>query len=103
MTAPNMRQWPGASERGALDALRMLTAEQKKQTLLAPCIPLRFLLQPETREPLRHQMKEVSDSARFHRLHDLFWTMRDVEVVALLSEDEQRVLASFTRIFQSLP
>jgi hypothetical protein len=81
----------------------MLTAEQKRQALLAPCIALRFLLQPETREASRRQMRGISDSAVFYRLHSLVWTLREADVVAILTQDGQTVLAEFTRVFDSLP
>ena len=81
----------------------MLTVEQKKQALLAPCIPLRFLLKPETRETSRRQMRGISESAVFYRLHSLFWTLREADAVALLNQDAKTVLVAFTRVFDSLP
>jgi hypothetical protein len=86
-----------------LDGSRMLTAEQKKQALLAPCTPLRFLIQPETRDASRRQMRGFSDSAVFYRLHSLFWTLREADAVALLSQKSQTVLVAFTRAFDELP
>ena len=72
-------------------------------TLLAPCLPLAFLVRPERRAQKPTGMESFSESACFHRLHDLFWTFRDAPAVALLSDDERSVLAEFTRVFESLP
>lgn len=71
-------------------------------TLLAPCLPLRFLVRPERRAKKPSGMEGFSESACFHRLFDLFWTFRDVPAVALLSDEERSVLAEFTRVFESL-
>jgi hypothetical protein len=81
----------------------MHTLEQKKQMVLAPCLPLRFLVQAGSREVSRRQMPGMSDSAVFHRLHSLLWTLREPEAIELLSENEQEILARFTRVFESLP
>jgi hypothetical protein len=81
----------------------MLTDDLKRTALLAPCLPLRFLVKPETRETSRHQMRGFSDSAVFYRLHDLFWTLREADALALLSDDERLVVNEFDRLFDSLP
>lgn len=80
----------------------MLTEEQK-MTLLAPCLPLDFLVRPERHARKPTGMESFSESACFHRLHDLFWTFRDAPAVALLSDEERSMLAEFTRAFDSLP
>jgi hypothetical protein len=81
----------------------MLTPDQQKTALLAPCLPLSFLVRPERRAKKPTGMESFSESACFHRLHNLFWTLNDAEAVALLSDDEQAALAEFSRVFESLP
>ena len=81
----------------------MLTAEEQKMTLLAPCLPLAFLVRADRRAQKPTGMESFSDSACFHRWHALFWTFRDASAVALLSDPERAVLAEFTRVFESLP
>ncbi len=48
------------------------------------------------------EMVGFSDSAIFHRWMDLLWTLREPEVVALLSPEEKRYLAEFNAAFESL-
>jgi hypothetical protein len=81
----------------------MLTPNQQKTALLAPCLPLSFLVRPEPRAKKPTGMESFSESACFHRLHNLFWTLNDAEAVALLSDDERAALAEFSRVFESLP
>jgi hypothetical protein len=81
----------------------MLTDGMKQQALLAPRLPLRFLTKPETRATSRHQMQGFSDSAIFYRLHDLFWTLREADALALLNDEEQLVVRDFDRLFDSMP
>jgi hypothetical protein len=81
----------------------MLTPEEQKMALLAPCLPLAFLVRPERRAQKPTGMEGFSESACFHRLHDLFWTLREAPVFALLSDEERTVLAEFTRVFEMLP
>ena len=80
----------------------MFTDDMKQQSLLAPCLPLRFLIKPETRATSCHRMDGFSDSAIFYRLHDLFWTLREENVLALLSDDERLVLREFDLLFESM-
>jgi hypothetical protein len=80
----------------------MLTPDQQKSALLAPCLPLSFLVRPAGRDKSLNGMEGFSDSACFHRLHDLFWTLRDAEAAALLNAEERAAAAEFNRIFQSL-
>src|SRR5262245_25113836 len=80
-----------------------LTSEQKRSALLGPCFPLRFLVRPECRAGPREQMKGFSDSAIFHRWMDLFWTLREPEVVARLTLEEKGHLEEFNATFESLP
>ena len=81
----------------------MLTGDMKRQALSAPSIALRFLIEPESRVGSRLQMRGLSDSAVFYRLHDLFWTLHEADALALLSDDERRVVSEFGLIFDSLP
>jgi hypothetical protein len=81
----------------------MVTADQKQTALVAPCMPLGFLLRSENRTVPREQMAGFSDSAIFHRWMDLLWTLREPEVVALLNPEEKRNLAQFHAVFESLP
>jgi hypothetical protein len=81
----------------------MLTTEQQKIALSAPLLPLRFLLLPEHRANKPSGMESFSESACFHRLYDLLWTLREKDVVAILSDEERAALADFTRVFESLP
>jgi hypothetical protein len=80
----------------------MLTSDQKQTALVAPCIPLGFLVRPENRTVPREQMVGFSDPAIFHRLMDLLWTLREPEVVALLHPEEMGYLAEFHAVFESL-
>jgi hypothetical protein len=48
-------------------------------------------------------MESFSESAAFHRLHDLLWTLGEPEVVELLTDEEKSALAAFNRVFASLP
>jgi len=81
----------------------MLTSEQKRAALLGPCFPSRFLVRPESRTAPRQQMEGFSDSAIFHRWMDLFWTLREPKVVALLTPEEKGYLSEFNAVFESLP
>jgi hypothetical protein len=81
----------------------MLTHNQRETALVAPCLPLKFLVRPERRAKKPSGMESFSESACFFRLHDLLWTLRDAEAVALLSDDERAALEEFNRAFQSLP
>jgi hypothetical protein len=81
---------------------QMLTAERQKQAFLAPCLPLRFLLEPDTRDVNRSQMTGLRDSAVFFRLWDLFDTLREPEVLAALTADERAVVAKFHTLMESL-
>lgn len=80
----------------------MLTTEQKRAVFLAPCNPLRFLVSPAPR-PKQAGMDAFSDSAYFHRMHDLLWTFREPSVLEMLTRDEQVTLAEFNRAFSALP
>jgi hypothetical protein len=80
----------------------MLTSNQKQTALVAPCIPLGFLVRAENRTVAREQMVGFSDPAIFHRLTDLFWTLREPAVIALLEPEEMGYLAEFHIVFESL-
>lgn len=79
-----------------------LTSDQQEMALNGPCFPLRFLVRPETRKVPREDMVGFSDAAIFHRWMDLFWTLREPEVVALLSVEEKAYLAEFNAVFEHL-
>jgi hypothetical protein len=81
----------------------MLTPDEQKMTLLAPCLPLRFLVLPEFRSKKPTGMESYSESACFYRLRDLFWTLRDPKATALLNEEEREALREFDSVFNSLP
>jgi hypothetical protein len=78
-----------------------LNSEQKRAGLAAPRIPLQFLVSPIPR-PKPAGMDDFSDSAYFHRLHELLWTFREASVVFLLTNDEREALADFDHAFASL-
>jgi hypothetical protein len=80
----------------------MLISDQKPAALLGPCVPLRFLVRPESRTVPRQQMEGFSDSAIFHRWMDLFWTLGEPEAVALLTREEKGYLSEFNAVFASL-
>lgn len=80
----------------------MLTPDQQQSALLAPCIALTFLVRPDQRDKHLTGMENFSESACFHRLHDLFWTFRDADTVALLNAEERAAVIEFNRIFRSL-
>src|SRR5687768_16883220 len=81
----------------------MLSSEQNHAALLGPCVPLRFLVRPDSRTTQRQHMKGFSDSAIFHRLMDWLWTLREPEAVALLTLEERGYLTEFNAAFESLP
>src|SRR5262249_9829928 len=81
----------------------MLTSDQNRAAGVVPCLPLAFLVRPETRTAPREQMAGFSDSAIFHRWMNLFWTLREPEAVALLTPEEKGYLSEFHAVFESLP
>ena len=82
-------------------AAKCLLRTNNKWALLTP-FPLGFLVSLERRAKKPNGMESSSESACFHRLRDLFWTLDNPEVTALLSEDERATLAEFNRVFNSL-
>lgn len=80
----------------------MLTTEQRRTAFSMPCIPLGFLVSPAPR-PKQAGMDAFSDSAYFHRMRDLLWTLREPSVLEMLTVDEREVLTNFERAFSSLP
>ena len=81
----------------------MLSPDQQWNALRAPCGPLGFLVRPERRAKRTTGLESLSDSACFHRLYDLCWTLRDPEALALLTAEERAAVEEFENIFQSLP
>lgn len=88
-------------------APRKLNPQQHHAAIVAPLFVLRFLIDPSTRQSCRNANAEwtslLSDSGIFYRLHDLFWTLRELQVVDLLSEHEKTALSDFNRAFDALP
>lgn len=80
-----------------------LTDDQQELTYLASSFVLEFLVRPERRARKLNGMEDFSDSACFHRLHDLCWSFRDSQAAILLNDEERAVLAEFTRTFDALP
>src|SRR5689334_21296899 len=78
------------------------TSDQFEPFLGVSCLPLRFLVRPETRSANRENFPDHSDAAIFFRWMDLFWTPREPEVLALLNDDEKRILSEFDAGFASL-
>ena len=72
---------------------------------LSPWSVLKFLVQPSERHSRRigSGMASFSDSAIFHRLRDLVWTLGESQVIALLNAEEITALADFNEAFDSLP
>jgi hypothetical protein len=81
----------------------MLTPDQQNAAFHIPLLPLGFLVRPQNRATKPTGMESFSESACFHRLHSLCWTLRDPDAVTLLSHDERAAVAEFTQIFESLP
>ncbi len=77
--------------------------DQKRSALVGACFPLKFLVRRENRTVPRQQMVGFSDSAVFHRLMNLTWTLWEPESVALLTAEEQKYLAEFNGVYLSLP
>jgi hypothetical protein len=48
-------------------------------------------------------MEQFSESACFHRLHDLFWCIREPQMAPFLTPAQERALAEFDRLYRSLP
>jgi hypothetical protein len=81
----------------------MLSEEQIRAAFVGPCLSLNFLVRPELRDSNRREFEGFSDSAIFHRLHGLCWTLQEPEIVSLLTLDEKNVLAAFNNAFDCLP
>ncbi len=80
-----------------------MTAQQRDTLFRAPCLPLSFLVRPERRAQKPTGMESFSESACFHRLRDLSWTLDAPETLALLSVAEKAAIDEFDRIYGSLP
>ena len=82
----------------------MLSDYLKRASLIAPRVPLRFLVRREQSVKQLNGMGAFSDSAFFHRMHGLlFVPLHEAEVVTLLSDEERVALTEFHRQFDSLP
>jgi hypothetical protein len=81
----------------------MLTPDRQRTALMAPCVPLRFLVHPESRAKKLSGLEDFSESACFHRLHSLLWTLGEAEVIALLGDEERATISEFNQVFDSLP
>ena len=81
----------------------MLSDDQCDSVFAAPCLPLRFLVQSEWRTRKPTGMEAFSESACFHRMHDLFWPLGDAEAVALLTAEERAALDDFEAVYSLLP
>jgi hypothetical protein len=83
-----------------------LSTDQQRMALGGTLFPLQFLVNPSWRQTVRdgnRELAKLGDSAMFHRFHDLFWTLREPEVVALLTEEERAALVEFNAVFSKLP
>lgn len=74
----------------------MYSPHQRDRILVAPLLPLMFLVRPEHRANKPTGMEHFSESACFHRFYDLLWTLREPDAVALLNHTELAALAEFT-------
>ena len=82
----------------------MRSAEEIELSKMAPCLPLEFLLVLKPRAAVRKQWPAgTKDSAIFFRLWDLFDTLREPEVIAVLNPRQRDASATFHRIMNSLP
>lgn len=81
----------------------MLTSEQQRLCLAASCLPLDFLVQPESFDRKAHGLDGVSSSACFHRLRDLAFSIASPEMAVCLSAEQTAALVEFERIYHSLP
>ena len=81
------------------------STEWQHAVFVAPWSVLKFLVQPSERHSRRigSGMASFSDSAIFHRLRDLVWTLGESQVIALLNAEEITALADFNEAFDSLP
>ena len=66
-----------------------MTAQQCEAVFRAPCLPLGFLVRPERRAQKPTGMEGFSESACFHRMRELFWTLDEPEALVLLSVQEK--------------
>ena len=80
-----------------------MTLDERNKCLGASCIPLAFLVRPERRAQKPSGMEQFSESACFHRLHDLFWCVGEPQMAPFLTPVQERALAEFDRAYGSLP
>ena len=81
----------------------MLTDQQMEQSLLAPGLPLSFLLELHDRDTNRKQMPGMKDSAVFFRLWDLTDALREPDVIAILSDEQREASRAFHEKMNELP
>jgi hypothetical protein len=80
-----------------------MTLDERDKCLAASCIPLAFLVRPERRAQKPSGMEEFSESACFHRLHNLFWCVGEPQMAPFLTPEQQSARAEFDRVYHSLP
>ena len=79
----------------------MLSPEEIELSLLAPRLPLSFLLELHNRD-VNRKGSNLPDSAIFYRLWVLFDCLREPDVVAALDEEQKAADADFRAAMQSL-
>ena len=78
-----------------------ITSEQVRSTALGACLALRFLFHPKQQQVSRNQLPDLSDSAIFHRLWDLFGLV-DPGTKSRLNAAETEALEEFMQCYNSL-
>ena len=76
--------------------------DQVRSAALGACLALRFLFHPKQQRASRNQLPDLSDSAIFHRLWDLFGLV-DPAARSRLNATETETLDEFERRYNSLP
>ncbi len=79
-----------------------ITSDQVDSSATGACLALRFLFNPKQQQVSRNQLPDLSDSAIFHRLWDLFGLV-DPATTAHLNTTETEALENFMRCYNSLP
>jgi hypothetical protein len=79
-----------------------ITSDKVDSATIGACLALRFLFHPKQQQASRNQLPDLSDSAIFHRLWDLFGLL-DPETRSRLNAAETEALATFLQRYNSLP